>query len=157
VVTTSLTGNPLNESSIAIDFSFNIFNGGSTAYQRLTSEERLTQFNQNILHQQREAIRQVHETALQVELSQELEELYREAVEAAKNALEGIQEEFLVGTRTALDAFDAQNELFISQTRWLNAKIDHAMSSIALLKYVGKLDLQHLKLYLMDESQDAEE
>ena len=126
VTTTTLSGNPLNETSVSLNLSLNLFNGGHSFYQGVESSYRIYQFQQNLQHQQLEAKRLLLETVERLKLSQELTDLYGESVDAAKEALHGIQQEFLAGTRTALDAFDAQNELFISQTRWLNAKIDDA-------------------------------
>jgi outer membrane protein len=92
-----------------------------------------------------------------MEIARELTKSYWKAVEAAKKALFGIQEEFLVGTRTALDAFDAQNELFISQTRWLNAKIDHLLYVVDFFKTAGKLDLKNFATRLEFEPEESEE
>ncbi len=71
---------------------------------------------------------------------------FKESIEASKQALESIQVEHSVGSRTVLDVLDASKEL-------LNAEVDEAtsykeliVSSYQVLAAQGSLTVQHLKL-----------
>jgi outer membrane protein TolC len=135
----NFVGNPYDETIVSLNFNWNLFNGGRTLGQQAESSLITQQLEFNYAQQTLESRRHIQEAILNVQVANSISNTYKEAVEAAKKALVGIQQEFLVGTRTALDAFDAQNELFVSQSRWLNAKVDRLLSSVLLLKTIGLL------------------
>lgn len=147
------TPNPLDETRVALDLQWNLLNGTSSFYEIRERDLRIEQLRLNYLYQKREAERLISEGIYRVGITERLVENYGAAVEAADLALLGIQEEFLVGTRTSLDAFDAQNELFISQTRWINAKVDHLLAEVSLLRASGHLTLEYLATILRDDKE----
>ena len=148
------TPNPLDETRVALDLQWNLLNGTSSFHEIRERDLRTEQLQLNLLYQKREAERLISEGIYRVGITSRLVANYGEAVDAADLALRGIQEEFLVGTRTSLDAFDAQNELFISQTRWINAKVDHLLAEVALLRASGHLSLEFLSTILKDDEED---
>ena len=152
----SSIGSPYDETRLSVNFNWNLFSSGLTHAQQEESQLVQQQLRLNYSQQELESQRMVQEAIMNIQVSTKLGEAYKEAVDAAIKALKGIQQEFLVGTRTALDAFDAQNELFVSQTRWLNAKVDRLSSSLLLLKTIGKMELEHFCIRLgIDKSLDG--
>jgi outer membrane protein len=70
----------------------------------------------------------------------------RDAVEANRVALQGVQEEERVGQRTTLDVLNAQLELLTSQIGLVTAQRDRLVSEYSLAAAVGRLDAQSIGL-----------
>lgn len=71
----------------------------------------------------------------------------REAeVRAAKIALEGVEQEAAVGSRTVLDVLDAEQELLDAQVSLVRDQRDAIVASYQLLAAVGKLTARELSL-----------
>jgi outer membrane protein len=70
----------------------------------------------------------------------------RDAVEANRIALEGVQEEEKVGQRTTLDVLNAQLEYLTSQIGLVSAQRDRLVAEYSLATAVGRLDAQSLGL-----------
>jgi outer membrane protein len=70
----------------------------------------------------------------------------RDAVEANRIALQGVQEEEKVGQRTTLDVLNAQLELLTSEIGLVTAQRDRLVAEYSLCAAVGRLDAQSLGL-----------
>jgi TolC family type I secretion outer membrane protein len=73
-------------------------------------------------------------------------EAFESEVEANEVALDGVQQEALVGARTVLDVLDAEQELFTSQVNLVNARRDAVVASYNLKAAVGELTAADLGL-----------
>lgn len=69
-----------------------------------------------------------------------------QAVKAAREALEGIHQETLYGTRTILDMLNTEQDLFNAQLDLIKAKVAEKQQAYRLLAAVGKLTASDLKL-----------
>lgn len=67
-------------------------------------------------------------------------------VRAAKTALEGVNREASVGSRTVLDVLDAKQELLDAEVNLVTAKRDEMISALTLLSATGKLTAADLNL-----------
>jgi TolC family type I secretion outer membrane protein len=67
-------------------------------------------------------------------------------VRANQIALEGVQQEALVGTRTVLDVLDAEQELFTSRVNLVQAQAEEIVASYRLKSAVGQLTVRGLDL-----------
>ena len=67
-------------------------------------------------------------------------------VRANRIALEGVQQEALVGSRTVLDVLDAEQELLDAQVNLVRAERDEAVAQYDLLSAVGRLTASDLSL-----------
>lgn len=67
-------------------------------------------------------------------------------VRANRIALEGVQQEALVGSRTVLDVLDAEQELLDAQVNLVRAERDEAVAQYDLLAAVGRLTAADLNL-----------
>ncbi|MGD9613902.1 MAG: TolC family outer membrane protein [Alphaproteobacteria bacterium] len=68
------------------------------------------------------------------------------AVRAAQIALEGTQQEALVGSRTVLDVLLAEQQLFTAQSNLVGAQHDAALAEYTLVAAIGRLIAPALKL-----------
>ncbi len=71
---------------------------------------------------------------------------FKSTVKANEIALQGVQEESVVGTRTTLDVLDAEQELLESRINLINAEQDLHIASYKLLKDIGLLNVRELNL-----------
>ena len=78
----------------------------------------------------------------------------RAEVRANDIALQGVQEENLVGARTVLDVLDAEQELFSSRVNLVRAERDEILASFQLKAAIGELTTEGLGLPV--ERYDAE-
>jgi len=67
-------------------------------------------------------------------------------VRANEIALEGVEQEAAVGSRTTLDVLDAQQELLNSQVNLTTAKRNEAVAAYTLVSAVGALTARELSL-----------
>jgi outer membrane protein len=67
-------------------------------------------------------------------------------VAANELALEGVNQEALVGTRTTLDVLDAEQELVQSQVNLVNARRDRVVAAYQLIATTGRLTAPNLGL-----------
>ena len=67
-------------------------------------------------------------------------------IEAARAALDGVQQEADVGLRTTLDVLDAEQELFTAQVNWVRARRDEYVAGYQLKSTVGELTAELLAL-----------
>lgn len=67
-------------------------------------------------------------------------------VESAEIALEGVEQEALVGARTVLDVLDAEQERLSAQVRLVRANRDTFVAAYSLLSALGKLTAKGLEL-----------
>jgi len=70
----------------------------------------------------------------------------RTQVEAARVALDGVQQEYLVGSRTTLDVLNAQSVLVGARITLISAQRDQLVASYQILGSIGKLTARHLRL-----------
>ncbi len=67
-------------------------------------------------------------------------------VSAAQQALSGVREEYLVGSRSTLDVLNAQQELLNARIALVTAERDYIVASYQLLGTIGKLTAPQLAL-----------
>ena len=71
---------------------------------------------------------------------------FSDGVRAAEIALDGVEQEAAVGSRTTLDVLDAEQELFGIRIDLVRAEHDDVVSSYALEAAVGRLTAKNLGL-----------
>ncbi|MEX2650714.1 MAG: TolC family outer membrane protein [Alphaproteobacteria bacterium] len=73
-------------------------------------------------------------------------EAFQEGVRAAEIALDGLEREALVGSRTVLDVLDGEQELFQARVDLVRAERDLVVASYAMQASIGRLSAQSLGL-----------
>ncbi len=71
---------------------------------------------------------------------------FRDAVRAAEIALDGVEQEAAVGSRTTLDVLDAEQELFDVSVDLVRAERDNVVASYFLKAAIGRLSVANLGL-----------
>jgi len=71
---------------------------------------------------------------------------YTAQIKAAEIALEGVQREAAVGSRTVLDVLDAEQELLDAKISLVGANREQVVASFQLQEAVGKLTAKSLEL-----------
>ncbi len=71
---------------------------------------------------------------------------YQDQIKAAEIALEGVQRESQVGSRTVLDVLNAEQELLTAQVNAVQAQHDEMVAAYQLLAATGRLTADHLGL-----------
>jgi len=71
---------------------------------------------------------------------------FREAVRAAEIALDGVEQEAAVGSRTILDVLDAEQELFLVRVDLVRAERDDVVASYTIEAVIGRLTASRLGL-----------
>lgn len=80
---------------------------------------------------------------------------FQAEVRANQIALEGVQQEALVGARTVLDVLDAEQELFTSQVNLVRAEAIEVLASYQLKLAVGQLTVEGLTLPIQPFNDEA--
>lgn len=139
----NLSNNP-DSNSYTLNVSVPIFQSGAeyatimeTQYQAKKAE-----------YDYKEAERQIRESSIRTwnnyKVAKALIKSRHEARDAAQQALEGVQEEYKIGTRTTLDVLDAEQEFFNTRVLYRTAQRDLVVAAYAILQLVGSIDTVEL-------------
>ncbi|MBF0195081.1 MAG: TolC family outer membrane protein [Magnetococcales bacterium] len=133
--------------SLALEFEVKLplYSGGVT-----NSKETQAKFErkakQAILDEIRKgAKRELQQATFELKSAQAKEKALTTAVAAAKETLDGIKQEFQVGTRTSLDLLDTQQELFTAQTSLIKSHYSLILAKYKILEAVNQLSLLEIK------------
>ncbi len=134
------------EARLGVSVSIPLYQGGA-AYARVReARQTVTRFQRELDSAVRQVQKQVGEAWERLMAAAELIRAFEAQVDANKIALEGVQEENLVGTRTVLDVLDAEQELFDSRIGLVRATQAHVQASYQLKSAVGQLTAADLGL-----------
>jgi TolC family type I secretion outer membrane protein len=132
--------------SLGVNLSVPLYQGGGE-YARVRE-------NRQLVRQRRNELETAHRTT-QEQVAASFDRLLaataaidalRSEVRANEIALEGVQQEALVGSRTVLDVLDAEQELFTSQVNLVRARTQEIVASYQLKLAVGELTVDELNL-----------
>lgn len=132
--------------SIGLQATVPLYQGGAeyarTRQAKQTRSQRSLELEETKRLAQEAAIRawQLHKAAVAAIDSR------RAGVKANALALEGIQQEAKVGTRTTLDVLNAEQEYLNAQVNLVSAEHDAVVAAYQVLSAVGKLTVTDLKL-----------
>ncbi|MGF1640490.1 MAG: TolC family outer membrane protein [Rhodospirillales bacterium] len=118
-----------------------------TAYSRLRqTRQTAAAARRNVDSFQRRAVQRATQAWTDYETARAQIVSFTKSVEANTVALEGVQNENLVGARTVLDVLDAENELLNSQVGLVTAQRDEGVAIFELLDATGRLSAAGLDL-----------
>lgn len=143
-----------DQARIGLGLSVPLYQGGGD-YARVRENRQIVQSRRNELENALRGVQRSVTTAWErVLASRAAIEALQAEVDANQIALDGVQEEALVGQRTVLDVLDAEQELFISQVNLVRAKREEVLAGYQLKSAVGDLTVAGLGLAV--EPFDAE-
>ncbi|MBF0213092.1 MAG: TolC family outer membrane protein [Magnetococcales bacterium] len=142
----SNTIDPVNKYAVNLGLTMPIYSGGLIVSQ--TSEAlALKEAKSAELERLRlQVVREVEAAILELHSARAADASLETALRAANDALDGVDREYRVGTRTALDLLDARNEAFSVQTELAKSRFARVLAGFRLLHAMGRLNLDALTL-----------
>jgi outer membrane protein len=132
--------------SLGVQLSLPIFQGGRPAAQIRQAQARRTVAIEQFTATERAVVSQVRSAYATYRAALRVIESSRTAVEANKLSLEGVRAENSVGTRTILDILNAEQEFLNSQVTLVTAERDAYVAGFAVLAAMGQAEARDLGL-----------
>ena len=123
-----------------------LYDGGRTYSAVRQAKHISSQRRLQVLETGRAVSEAVAQSWSALEASRQTIAAARAQVEAATLAVEGVRQEFLVGSRTTLDVLNAEAELVNARIQLVTAQRDQIIASYQLLGAVGNLNARYLSL-----------
>lgn len=143
-----------DEARVGLQLSVPLFQGGADR-SRVRQNRQLVDARRSDLEDTLRGVQRSVTTAWERVLAARAAiEAFEEEARANQIALDGVEEEALVGQRTVLDVLDAEQELFTSQVSLVRAQREWVVATYQLKSAVGELTVAGLGLAV--EPFDAE-
>jgi TolC family type I secretion outer membrane protein len=142
------------DGSIGVQVTVPLYQGGAEYSQVRQNKQIARQRDEQLVSTQRGVAETVTTAWETLQTSTSNIQSRQAQVRANRIALEGVEQEAQVGSRTVLDVLDAEQELFGSQVELVRAQANEAIAAYALLASVGQLTADRLELPV--EQYDAE-
>ena len=142
----SASDQTINDITVSVEVSVPLYQQGAVS-SRVREAIQLAGENQLQVEEARRAAIEDARSGFEQLLTARASIQSREAgVRAAKIALEGVEQEAAVGSRTVLDVLDAEQELLDAQVNLVRDQRDAIVASYQLLAAVGRLTARDLSL-----------
>ncbi|WP_035484954.1 TolC family outer membrane protein [Geminicoccus roseus] len=142
------------DASIGVQVTVPLYQGGAEYSQVRQNKQVARQRDEQLVSTQRSVAENVTVAWEALQTSTTNIQSRQAQVRANRIALEGVEQEAQVGSRTVLDVLDAEQELFGSQVELVRAQANEAIAAYALLASIGQLTAERLDLPV--ETYDAE-
>jgi outer membrane protein len=150
----SLRNERLDAASVTAQLTMPLYEGGAIYSQTRAAEQTVGQQRSLVDDARRQAVQDATAAWETLQAARASIASFGAAVRAAQIALEGTQQEALVGSRTVLDVLIAEQQLFTTQSQLVTAQHDAALQEFRLAAATGRLIAPELrlpvKLYDMD-------
>jgi TolC family type I secretion outer membrane protein len=140
--------------SITARVTMPLYEAGSITSRYRQANQNLGQRRNEVDEARRAAVESATRSFEQYETARARFESFSQVIAAAEIALDGVQQEASVGTRTVLDVLDAEQELLTAQVNQVQAARDEFVATYQLLAAVGRFTA--IDLALPVELYDAE-
>lgn len=142
----TVDGSQSNTASITAQVTVPLYQSGSV-YSRVRAAKHVaSQRRVQIEESRRLAIAQAISAWEGLQAAKARTESFVREVEATRVALDGVQQEALVGSRTVLDVLDAEQESLDAQVNLVSARRDEVVAAFSLSAAVGQLTANDLGL-----------
>ncbi len=142
----SVDGSRSSDASVRAELTVPLYQSGSV-YSRVREAKHVANQQRVLIEESRRlAIEQAISAWEDHQAAQASTESFVREVEATRVALDGVQQEALVGSRTVLDVLDAEQEFLDAQVNLVTARRDEVVAAFALLSSVGMLTAEDLSL-----------
>jgi outer membrane protein len=123
-----------------------LYQGGAEYSAVRQARQQAQQFRQTVDDQRRAATQQAIQAWEQYQSSRAQVDSQRAAIRASEIALDGVQREAIVGSRTTLEVLNQEQELLVNRTNLVQALATTVLQSYILAAAVGRLTAQDLGL-----------
>ena len=123
-----------------------LYQGGAEYSAVRQARQQAQQLRQTVDEQRRTATQQATQAWEQYQSSRAQVDSQRAAIRAAEIALDGVQREAIVGSRTTLEVLNQEQELLVNRTNLVQALATAVLQSYTLAAALGRLTAQDLGL-----------
>jgi TolC family type I secretion outer membrane protein len=132
--------------SVVAQMTMPLYEGGAIYSQTRQAEQTVGQRRSQVDDARRVAVQAATQAWETLVAARSSIASFGAAVRAAQIALEGTQQEALVGSRTVLDVLIAEQQLFTTQSQLVTAQHDAALAEYTLTAALGRLIAPEMKL-----------
>jgi outer membrane protein len=132
--------------SVVAQMTVPLYEAGSVYSQTRQAEHTVGQRRGQVVVARRAAVQLAAQSWETLQAARASIASFVAAARAAQIALEGTQQEALVGSRTVLDVLIAEQQLFTTQSQLVGAQHDAALAEYTLVAAIGRLIAPTLKL-----------
>ena len=132
--------------SVTAQLTMPLYEGGAIYSQTRAAEQAVGQRRSQIDDARRAAVQSATQSWETLMSARAAVASFGAAVKAAQIALEGTQQEALVGSRTVLDVLISEQQLFTTQSQLVGAQHDAAVAEFNVAAAIGRLVAPELKL-----------
>jgi outer membrane protein len=132
--------------SVTARLTMPLYEGGAIYSQTRQAQQTVGQRRSQVDDARRQAVQTATQNWETLQAARAAMVSFGAAVRAAQIALDGTQQEALVGSRTVLDVLIAQQQLFTTQSQLVVAQHDAALQEFNLAAATGRLIAPELKL-----------
>jgi outer membrane protein TolC len=132
--------------SVTAQLTMPLYEGGAVYSQTRAAQQTVGQRRSQVDDARRQAVQTATQNWETLQAARAAMASFGAAVRAAQIALDGTQQEALVGSRTVLDVLIAQQQLFTTQSQLVTAQHDAALAEFNLTAATGRLIAPELKL-----------
>ncbi|MGD8408245.1 MAG: TolC family outer membrane protein [Thiohalophilus sp.] len=133
------------DTAISLQLNLPIYSGGLVSSQTREAAARYMQSKEQYEQQRRAIERETRSAYLSVIANISQVKAYAQALESSQTALEATEAGFEVGTRTAVDVLNSQQELYRAERDYAKARYTYILESLRLRKATGILTDQDVK------------
>jgi TolC family type I secretion outer membrane protein len=142
----SSSSNRVDTASALLNLTVPLYQAGSTSSRIREARQTVSQRSQLRDSAERQATEAATQAWEQWKTAQAIVISRKDQVEAAQVALDGVQEEAKVGSRTVLDTLDAEQELLDARVGLVRAEYAEILAQYSLLSAIGRLTAKELQL-----------
>jgi len=142
----TLRSTRLDTASVTAQVTMPLYEGGAIYSQTRAAQQTVGQRRSQVDDARRAAVQTATQNWETLQAARAAIASFGSAVKAAEIALEGTQQEALVGSRTVLDVLIAEQQLFTTQSQLVTAQHDAALAEFNLAAATGRLIAPELKL-----------
>jgi outer membrane protein len=135
-----------NEAQIIAQLTMPLYEGGAIYSQTRQAQQTVGQRRSQVDDARRAAVQTATQNWSTLQAARASISSFAQAVRAAQIALEGTQQEALVGTRTVLDVLIQNQTLLTTQQQLITAEHDAALAEFNVAAATGRLIAPELKL-----------
>jgi outer membrane protein len=139
-------GTLVNSAQVTAQLTMPLYEGGAIYSQTRQAEQTVGQRRSQVDDARRASVQTATQFWSTLQAARASISSFAAAVRAAQIALEGTQQEALVGTRTVLDVLIANQQLLQTQSQLVTAQHDAALAEFNLAAAVGRLIAPELNL-----------
>lgn len=142
----SLRNSRQDTASVSAQLTMPLYEGGTLYSQTRQAQQTVGQRRSQVDDARRQAVQTATQNWETLQAGRAAIASFGTAVRAAQIALDGTQQEALVGSRTVLDVLIAEQQLFTTQSQLVTAQHDAALAEFNLAAATGRLIAPELKL-----------